>query len=262
MNIPKREIKSVVLAAGKIIKDNFYRDKKISTKSTSSDLVTLTDTKVENYLKKEFKAIIPDSKFISEETDSNYKDYKNVWIIDPIDGTTNFVHRFPFVCISVALQQDNNLVYAIVHNPILDETYTAEKNQGSYLNGEKITVSETDKLEECLFATGFPYNFTTCEENNIRYFEYYHKIVHGVRRPGSAALDLCYLAKGVYDGFWEFGLHIWDVAAGILIIREAGGVVTNLAGAEFDPKNPKILATNGIIHDKMLINMRNIKKNK
>ncbi len=253
-----KELIKIITEAGNILSDAFDKSKTVQTKSNSFDLVTETDKKIELFLKHKLSLLIPDSMFLAEETDSSLKTGKYVWIIDPIDGTTNFVHKFPFVCISVALKIDNELRYGIVYNPILNEFFFSEKGQGAYLNNTKICVNNESDFKKSFLATGFAYNFQTAKENNIRFFETILPKVHGIRRPGSAALDLAYVAKGVYDGFWEWYLNPWDVCAGILLIKEAGGFVTNIHNNEWQYTDNLIIAGSGNIHLKLLSTIKEL----
>jgi myo-inositol-1(or 4)-monophosphatase len=254
----EKKIIKYIKEAGDIFSIAFDKSKIVKTKSNSFDLVTETDKKIELFLKQKLSQLIPESQFLSEETDSAFKKSKYVWIIDPIDGTTNFVHKFPFACISVALQVDNELKYGIVYNPILNEFFFASKNQGAYLNESKITVNTETDFSKTLLATGFAYNFNSAKENNIRFFENILPQVHGIRRPGSAALDLAYVAKGVYDGFWEWFLNPWDVCAGILLITEAGGIVSNIEKNEWRFEDKLIIAGSKNIQPILLKSIQNI----
>lgn len=257
-------LKLHIFEAGLIIEEEFDKIKSVSTKSSFSDLVTETDVKVERFLKEKLRSLVSDCTFFSEETDNNPENLNNdyVWIIDPIDGTTNFVHGFPFVCISVALLKKGKLNQAVVYNPIMKEMYEAESGNGAFLNGQKINVSNNKYLKDCLLATGFAYQFNTNKENNMKYFKHLRKKVQGIRRAGSAALDLCFVAKGVYDGFWEWFLKPWDVAAGILIVHEAGGKISNFNKENFTFCDENILATNSHIHNEMFLELEQIKSHR
>jgi myo-inositol-1(or 4)-monophosphatase len=176
------------------------------------------------------------------DTGSNYR-----WYVDPLDGTTNFAHGFPVFCVSMALQHKNQAIAGVVYDPTRDELFAAERGSGAYLNRQRIHVSKTADLAECLVATGFP-SHKRHKNPNI-YF--YHQITlrtHGVRRAGSAALDLCCVASGRFDGFWEFNLNPWDTAAGVLIVEEAGGKVTDFHGGPFQLNSRETLASNGQVH--------------
>ncbi len=243
-------LKEIAVSAGNIIKKNFHLSHRYETKTTEYDPVTAIDIEVENFLKDKLSKLILSSEFLSEETDSDFKNADKLWIIDPIDGTVNFLHGFPFVCTSIALQIDGIIVKGIVYNPILDELFFAERNQGSTLNGMRINVSKQSDFKSCLLATGFPYAYNTLENNNLKYFDHFHQKVHGIRRAGSAALDLCYVASGIFDGYWEQYLRPWDVAAGKLIVEEAGGIVTNFKEG-FSLKDNTIIASNPVLHAEM-----------
>lgn len=249
--------KLILNTGNRLIKEsnhNFH----IHTKSTASDLVTQLDLQTEERLKEEFSKLLPGSSFLSEETEPALKEADKLWIIDPIDGTTNFIHGFPFIAISVALQLAGKLTLGFVYNPLLKEFYEATRKEGSFLNKKRIQVSNNQRISQSLLATGFAYNFGTAAENNIRFFEHFHHRCHGVRRPGSAALDICYVARGVFDGFWEWYLHPWDVAAGILIVEEAGGKVSGLLGDPYRFGTDHILVTNSLIHNEMLQETREL----
>ena len=174
------------------------------------------------------------------------------WIIDPLDGTTNFSHAFPFFAVSIALEKDGILVMGIVYDPMRDELFVAEKGSGAYLNKKKITVSRTATLRESFLATGFGYGIKEDKDDNIRNFKNFLMRSMAVRRAGSAALDLCYVACGRFDGFWELDLHPWDNAAGSLIVREARGCVTRFDGSNYTHYDKEILATNTLIHHHMV----------
>ncbi len=247
----KERIEKIILDAGEIIKDNFYLEKNVTTKSTGIDLVTDIDKKVELYLKDKLSEVIPDSAFWAEETDNKFTEAKYLWIIDPIDGTTNFVHKFPFVAISVALRIDNITRMGFVYNPIMNEFFYAEKGGGAFLNGSRIHVAKETSLKASLMATGFPYDYDATP-NNMRHFDAMMEQVQGIRRPGSAALDLCHTANGVFNGYWEFHLQPWDMAAGILIVEEAGGIVLNTEGKNHTLTDKGLICGNKQIVDNML----------
>jgi len=252
MMIDVKEFKAIMMRAGAILEEAFYDSKVVLTKSNEIDLVTETDRKIELFLKKELGKLLPESEFLAEETDHAHKQAKYLWIIDPIDGTTNFVHKFPFVCISVALMIENVLSFAVVYNPIMKEFFYAESGGGTYLNNTRIYVSGNTDFSKAFLGTGFAYSFESSSENNIRFFESILPRVHGVRRAGSAALDLAYVAKGVFDGFWEWFLNPWDVCGGILLIKEAGGIVTNVNGHEWKFSDELIIAGSNKMHGELL----------
>jgi len=173
-------------------------------------------------------------------------------VADPLDGTTNFAHGFFVFSISIGLVEEGKIIAGVVHAPALNETYTALYGQGAMLNKKHIHVSTTAKLSESLLSTGFPYDIKTARFNNLEQFSAFAKAAQGVRRVGSASLDLCFTAAGRFDGFWEFGLKPWDMAAGALIVSEAGGLATDTAGVPLDLNSGRILATNGLIHNEMI----------
>ena len=246
----KNKLADIAIAAGVIIKENFYMSHSFRTKSTEYDPVTDIDIKVENFLKEQLSTLIPDSSFLAEETDAEFKNADKLWIIDPIDGTVNFLHGFPFVCTSIALQINGDIVAGVVFNPITDELFFAEKDKGSTRNGKTIRVSDNIEFKNCLLATGFPYAYNSLGNNNLTFFDHFHKQVHGIRRAGSAALDMCYVACGIFDGYWEQYLKPWDVAAGKIIVEEAGGKVTNFREG-FKLTDNTIIASNPVLHQKM-----------
>jgi len=247
-----KEIYEIILSAGEILKEGFDSSFSIKEKGIK-DLVTEYDIKIEKFLKDKLKKF--DKKFVAEESFLCY-DFSNSFIIDPIDGTTNFAHKIPHTSISVAYYKNNKAVFGFVYNPILNEFFYAKKGEGAYLNHQKITVSAMDNFQRSLIATGFPYSSAENEEDlNFVITRLKHILprCQDIRRLGSAALDLCYVACGRYEGFYEINLKPWDVAAGILILQEAGGLVTNGFNEEYDlVKDRCIVASNGIIHDQFI----------
>jgi myo-inositol-1(or 4)-monophosphatase len=240
-----------VLGAGKILKKGFKSGKGYRLKG-AIDLVTEWDLKSQAYVTEKIGRRFPDHDMLSEEGAGAGRTSSSCWILDPIDGTTNFVHGFPFYAVSLALLREGELVIGIVHNPELGETYWAVRGEGAFLNGERLQVSQVERVNQSLLATGFPYNIRKTHEQVVRRFERMITRSQGVRRPGSAALDLCYVARGVYDGFWEQYLKPWDTAAGMLIVEEAGGVVTDFSGKPFPLFKKEIAASNGRLHRELL----------
>jgi len=196
----------------------------------------------------------PDHAIIAEE--GSRKDARGgyLWHVDPLDGTNNFAHGLPFFCISLGIYsiEARRVVAGVVYNPYLNEMFTASRCKGSYLNGDRIEVSSLDDIGICLIGTGFPYNKENIETNNTREFERFLPRIQGIRRMGSAALDLCCVACGRLDGYWEGRLNSWDTSAGSLIVEEAGGTVSRYDGGRFDPEFPQIVASNGKIHSQMI----------
>jgi len=239
--------------SGEIAKEGFLKAKEIKYKS-QIDLVTQYDLKIEQYLLRQLQQEFEDFEIIGEEFGSTGYKNGNKIIIDPIDGTTNFVHQIPIFAISIGVMIKNELTFGVVYNPILNELYSATKGKGAFFNGEKIRVSESFALTQSLIATGFPY--TKIErgfdyEWTVRSFENLLPHTRDIRRLGAASLDLCYVARGVFDGYYEINLKPWDTSAGVLIVLEAGGIVTNGASKGFDLSDKLIVATNGKIHDEL-----------
>ena len=240
----KKDLIKIIKKAGKILKEGFYTDKNITFKA-KKDLVTQFDVAVEKYLKKKFS--------------KRFKEFNNSIIIDPIDGTTNFVNGVPHTAISVGVYKNKKPYLAIVYNPILDELYTAKIGKGAFLNGKKLKVSQEDTFQKALLATGFPYTSSSNEADLTDVLKKIKDVLplcQDLRRLGSASLDLCYVAKGTFDGYYEMNLRPWDVSAGVLILSEAGGVVTNINGGEYNLFEDKYLvASNGKIHNEFIKNL-------
>ncbi len=243
-------IVEIAREAGALLMEYFHQHVKVEYKG-EADLVTIADRQSEILIRERIKKLWPDHDVLGEEqglVDSG-SDYR--WYVDPLDGTTNFAHGFPVFCVSMALEYKHQRIAGVVYDPTRDELFAAEKGSGAYLNQRRIQVSKTANLAECLVATGFP-SHKRHKNPNI-YF--YHQITlrtHGVRRAGSAALDLCCVASGRFEGFWEFNLNPWDTAAGVLIVEEAGGKVTDFHGAPFRIDSRETLASNGAVHPALL----------
>ena len=248
---------SLVLEAGMIFNDGYFSNKRVQYKG-KVDLVTQYDTKIEEFLKERISQSYPEYSIIGEESSSDKKRADYAIYIDPIDGTTNFVHSLPFCAISVGVFKENSPFIGIVYNPILDELFYAQKGIGAYCNNEQIFVSSKSDLQQSLLATGFPY--TKVEKGKdfrwvIKSMENLLPNSRDIRRLGSAAIDLCYVAKGIYDGFYECNLKPWDVAAGMLIVEEAGGKISNEKNEKYDLSDHIIVASNGQIHNKLIENL-------
>ena len=254
----KKDLIKIIKKAGKILKAGFYADKDITFKA-KKDLVTEYDVAVETYLKKKFSKKFKNFNIIAEESDNANIEFNNSSIIDPIDGTTNFVNRVPHTAISVGVYKNKKPYLAVVYNPILDELYTAKIGKGAFLNGKKLKVSHENDFQKSLLATGFPYTSGTNENDLndvIKKIKTILPLCQDLRRLGSAALDLCYVARGVYQGYYEMNLKPWDVSAGVLILTEAGGMVSNIKGEEYRLFEDKYLvASNGIIHEEFIKNL-------
>ena len=241
--------------ASKLIIKNHKNIRKISYKGVSN-LVTNVDKEVEALIIKEINFRYPNHSIIAEESGLQKKDPNYQWFIDPIDGTTNFAHSYPFFCTSIGFMKNGIMEFGLIKDPITDELYSARRNKGSRLNEKPIFVSKTKKLHESLLITGFPYDKKTSKMNNLKNFCNLTLLTHGVRRDGAAALDLCYIASGRADGYWELKLSPWDVAAGVLILEEAGGKVTGFNGEKYNVYKKEIVATNGLIHKELLKHLR------
>lgn len=242
--------KKIARNAGTITMAGLKEDFSVEHKG-KRDLVTEIDKKTERYIVQQLQEAFPDHAIMGEE--GNNKDHESPWrwIIDPIDGTTNFVHGHPFFCISIGLEFEGELVVGSVFAPMFNELFSAAKGLGAYLNDTKISVSPRTALDESLLSTGFNPSFPEKEKQNIEHYKHFMNKSIGIRRCGSAALDLCYVAAGRVDGFWELALKPWDMAAGAVIVREAGGQVTAINGSLFNVHDISILATNGHIHKDM-----------
>lgn len=220
----------------------------IETKASEFDLVTQADKECEKQIIAHISNIFPDHSFLGEESGRADKDSDYLWIIDPIDGTVNYAHRFPQFCSSIGLYYKGEPLLGVVHDPCRKEIFHAQKDKGAFLNDKKISASTTTEIKRCLLATGFPALKDEALALNLHYFKTFLGKVQAIRRPGSAALDLCYVACGRLDGFWELGLSPWDTAAGALILTEAGGKITNLDNDNFDCNIKGLIAANKNVH--------------
>lgn len=238
-------------AAGDIIRRGMSDSLDIQYKG-EINLVTQIDVAAEQAVVERLRARTPDHDILAEEGSVHTTGAPYRWLIDPLDGTTNYTHRFPFFCVSIGLQHGDHMVLGVVLDPVRDELFTAIRGGGAALNGVPLAVSSTDVLRKSLVVTGFAYDPVHDTNVNFQHFAAMSRAVQGVRRTGSAALDLCYVAAGRSDGFWELSLSPWDTAAGQAIVEAAGGRVTDFAGRAFSPDMPAVLATNGKIHDAML----------
>ncbi|MGC2057552.1 MAG: inositol monophosphatase family protein [Candidatus Sulfotelmatobacter sp.] len=251
---------AIAREAGALLMHYFHQHLKIEYKG-DADLVTAADRAAEKLIRERILALWPGHDVLGEEQGLSDQGSDYRWYVDPLDGTTKFAHGYPVFCVSMGLEyqapaerlsgQRASRVAAVIYDPTRDELFTAEQGRGARLNGEPIHVSKTATLKESLLATGFP---SHKRHKNPNIF-FYHQITlhtHGVRRAGSAALDLCNVASGRYDGFWEFNLNPWDTAAGVLIVEEAGGKVTRFDGSPFELNSRETLASNGLLHEALL----------
>jgi len=237
--------------AGEILKQHFGRLDQVEKKG-AIDLVTIADVESEQAIVKEIRSIFPDHAILAEESGLLEGRSEHCWIIDPLDGTTNFAHKLPIFSISIAYTHHQETRFGVVFNPISGELFTAAKGGGAELNHRPVHVSSTATMEDSLLVTGFPYNLHMTLAELMQRFQDTLRACQGIRRLGSAALDLCYVACGRFDGFWEENLKPWDTAAGALISQEAGGTVTDFNNGPFDMAGGQILATNGLIHPNMI----------
>ncbi len=235
--------------AGALLAQLFKRPQEISYKRPS-DLVTDADRRSEALIVERLRSHFPRHAIVGEESGAQNTGSDYCWYVDPLDGTTNFAHGFPIFCVTLGLAYRNEVIAGVVYDPNREELFTAERGAGAYLNNKRIGVSKTPDLSECLLATGFP-PFADNHDLNMQYYFRFTLLSHGIRRAGSAALDLCSVAAGRFEGFWELKLNPWDKAAGSLLVTEAGGRVTNLAGELLNLLGDDILASNGLVHDRM-----------
>jgi myo-inositol-1(or 4)-monophosphatase len=236
--------------AGEILREGYGRTHRPELKGRI-DLVTEYDRRSERLLLGRIAERFPDHAVLAEESGAHARASDVRWIVDPLDGTTNFAHNYPFFCVSVGVEMMGSLVAGAVYDPVRDELFAAASGAGATLNDAPIHVSDIARVDGALIVTGFPYDVREHPERSLPLFQAFLTRAQGVRRDGSAALNLCYVACGRFDGFWEGHLSPWDMAAGVLIVREAGGRVTNYAGGEFKLEAREILASNGHVHDEM-----------
>jgi myo-inositol-1(or 4)-monophosphatase len=239
-------------AAGRLLLDYVRSGFRIEHKA-SINLVTDADRAAEQCIIDRIRRSFPTHRTLAEERGSDTQPSSRYqWIIDPLDGTTNFAHGFPVYAVSIGVEGDGRGLIGVVYDPTRDELFTAEAGQGAHLNGQPISISDTALLEDALVVTGFGYDIRDTPNNNLDHFTRFALKAQGVRRTGSAALDLCYVAAGRFDGFWEISLNPWDMAAGVVILQAAGGYVTDLRGNAHSIYQPQLLASNAHIHNQML----------
>jgi len=251
---------AIAREAGALVMEHFRRGLKIEYKG-DADLVTAADRASEKLIRERIGKQFPTHDVLGEEQGLNDQGGEYRWYVDPLDGTTNFAHGYPVFCVSLALEQRSDVparrIAGVVYDPNRDELFSAAQGGGAQLNGQPIRVSKIAQLKECLVATGFP-SHKRHKNPNIHFYHQITLRTHGVRRAGSAALDLCNVACGRFDGFWEFNLNPWDTAAGVLIVEEAGGKVSRFDGSPFQLDSRETLASNGLVHDALLHEFRAI----
>ncbi len=235
--------------AGKVLREEYERPPDIAYKG-DFDLVTQADRKSEAVIVTSLEKYFPDHSVAAEEGTGKERGSEYRWHVDPLDGTTNFAHAYPCFCVSMALAKRGELLLGVIYNPIYDELFSAARGEGAFFNGKRIHSSKIGLMKNSLLCTGFP-NHKRQANPNIHYYWDFTLRSHGVRRDGSAALDLAFVACGRFDGFWEFGLNPWDVAAGIVLVEEAGGTISDLDGKPYTLGAKTILASNGKIHEEM-----------
>jgi len=249
-------LKSTLLAAIEAATAEIRRfddiDFKISNKEGINNLVTEVDHASEKAIIDTIRKEYPDHHILTEESGDLAQDSEYKWIIDPIDGTVNFAHRIPICCISIGLEYNKKMVLGAIYNPFINELFVAERGQGATLNGKRISVSTKDKVINACLVTGFPYTYLDEPNGPLQVFERFIRRGIPVRRLGSAAIDLAWVACGRFDAFYEHKLQAWDSAAGFLMVEEAGGTVTDLKGGPYSPYEPGIVASNGILHEELM----------
>ncbi len=246
--------RETALEAGALLRQNFTQPHQITLKGRH-DPVTESDFQSQNLIIQRLSKIFPAYRFLAEEAgapESAQGGSDGCWIIDPLDGTVNFAHGFPMFAVSIAFQWQGAVVYGVVYDPMREELFEAVQGQGAWLNHHPIHVSQCQDLDRALLATGFPYNVVEHLEATMLRFKRLVAQAQGIRRPGSAAIDLCYLAAGRFDGFWEENLKPWDTAAAVLIVQEAGGQVSTFEGSPFALSSDNVVASNGLLHDQIL----------
>lgn len=238
--------------AGRILTDRLGTRINVSYKGEAINLVTDVDLASEQLIREGIATHYPRHQVLAEEGGLNDRTSDYRWIVDPLDGTTNYAHGYPVFAVSIGLEYKGEIILGVVFDPTRDEMFAAERGAGATLNNRKIRVSQTEKLGASMLSTGFPYNIRTSELTNLDNWSKFAMAAQAIRRDGAASIDLCYVACGRYDGFWELNLSPWDTAAGALIVIEAGGRISDFTGGQFSNYRAEIVASNGLIHDEML----------
>ena len=252
------DIINIAREAGELIREGFGKSFKIEFKTGENNLVTEIDKASESLIVNFIKKNYPSHGILAEEGGSLNSNSEYIWVIDPLDGTTNFAHSLPIFAVSIGVQKNGETIAGVVYDIMSDIIYSAENNSGAYANEIKIKVSDRKILSQSMLVTGFPYDIKDNPGKAFERFELLTKESRAMRRLGSAAIDFCYVAKGVFDGFWEVHLHPWDICAGKLIVEEAGGMVSDFKGKPIDIFSKKILSTNGKIHNQIIKLMNTI----
>ncbi len=241
----------VAQEAGRLLRDRVGTKIDVAHKG-AINIVTDVDIASERLIREAIANQYPRHQVLAEEGGLAESRSEYRWVIDPLDGTTNFAHGYPIFCVSIALEYQGETILGVVYDPMRDELFTAERGGGSTLNHRPIRVSSTDSMMQSMLSTGFPYDIRTSTLTNLDHWANFAMSAQALRRDGAAAIDLCYVACGRFDGFWELNLSPWDMAAGGLIVTEAGGQVTDFSGGEFSIYKPEIIASNGLIHNRMV----------
>ena len=239
-------------AAGQVIRENYETVHEVGRKRTVIELVTEVDHAAEQLIVAAIRERYPDHAILAEEGRSLEQVSDYLWVVDPLDGTVNYAHGFPIFAVSIAVRRRGETVIGVVYDPLRDELFAAERGAGTFLNGQRRHVSGTQRLQDALLATGFPYDRATRPDNNVAEFTRLITRVQGIRRAGAASLDMAYLAVGRLDGYWEQHLSPWDWAAGALLVEEAGGVVTDFESQPWTLEKVQIVASNGKIHEELV----------
>lgn len=243
--------KDAALDAGLMLRENMDSERRVTFKG-AVDIVTDFDNRAQSIIAERISSEFPGHNFLGEEELKRELGSEFRWLIDPIDGTTNFLHRFPMFCVSIALEFREEIVLGVVFDPMREELFSATKGGGALLNNRPVHVSDVDDIGQAMLSTGFPYDIRDTEVNNLDHFSNFITRAQAIRRGGSAALDLCYVACGRFDGFWEMKLNPWDHAAASLIVMEAGGRMTDFRSGPFHVYLKQTLASNGLLHEKMV----------
>jgi myo-inositol-1(or 4)-monophosphatase len=256
MNPKRSDLIDMARQAGEILRAGFGKPHQVEYKGIF-DPVTEMDRRSETFLLEQIKISFPGHTIITEESGYLPGEDAHCWYIDPLDGTSNYAHNLPIFCVSIAYTLNGRVMQGVIYDPMQDECFSAGRGEGAWLNGNQIHVSGTNDLNKSLLATGFPYDIQTNPDNNLDNFSYFTMHTEAVRRLGSAALDLAYVAAGRLEGYWETGIYAWDIAAGALMVEEAGGLVTDLEGNPdyFQPPYPILAAAPGI-HPQILAGLR------
>jgi myo-inositol-1(or 4)-monophosphatase len=247
-------------AAGEILTTGFRAAHRVAFKGQTTNLVTEMDERAEELIVGRLAAAFPDDAILAEERGAAGGRSGRRWIVDPLDGTTNYAHGLPIFAVSIALEVDRSIALGVAYDPSADELYVAERGRGATVNDARLAVSATTRLEASLLTTGFPYSIRETRDTNLKEYAAFALRCRGVRRLGSAVLDLAWVAAGRLDGFWELSLGPWDVAAAGLFVEEAGGRLTNLTGGAVDVDRPAVVASNGRIHDEMLAVLMSVRE--